>query len=347
MIITNEWTEVAHGHARTELRLVKKFVNDKGLLVEILSTTSNFGDIILPFKDGTAQIPRILLRGPLYRQSLKHKYKKIAKYWEQALAGETKHMALVITSGFWPSLLYVLKFASSKKIYFRLISPPDLKEVKKRDVRLIKECIQSNRLNLGIETSDGLEFFKSHFGISALLVPPLTSINSDIQESGKVGVFWSVTDPATSEEIIKTLSKFTNIDLLVKLPVGFKSNQLHSVMSRIELIENGVSDEEFTELIRKIKYAYLPHKGYRLRGSGLVTSMLGSGAYVLAHEDNSFFQDFKFSKLMIPVKEAEIPTAIFDIEKHSLTKLDRRVAADHVNDFIKQKWSTFLDISNE
>jgi hypothetical protein len=156
-----------------------------------------------------------------------------------------------------------------------------------------------------------------------------------------------VTDLATISEIKDVLSHFGPKDILVKLPIGIDPTELDSMPGNIEVIPNGISDDYFSSQIMKLDFAYLPHRNYFLRGSGLITSLLGSGVIVFTHASNSFIHDFTFSTLLIPINDDDLKTRILEARVFALKGIDRQAEADKVNMFIKAKWLDFLDPQNE
>lgn len=347
MLLTNQWTEYSHGHARTELILVKEILRQRGVPAEILSVSSDFGDVHLKIRKFSWFIPHQIIRGPLYRINEKFVEHELARVWERALSKRKHDTSLMITSGFWSQLLQALQKHNPNGLSFRLISPPENSLAMASDIQLVRESIESKNLFLGVETIDGLEYLFTQFGIKAKLVPPLTTIVSQISEGKKLGIFWSVTDSATVSEINSLLSLFDAEGIMVKLPIGIDPALLKDSSSKIEIIPNGVTDEFFAAKIKELAFAYLPHKGYRLRGSGLLTSLLGSGIIVFAHESNSFMKDFSFSKLLIAINDSSLKQVIGQMKEEGHVGIDRKLEADKVNAFINEKWQDFLDPQNE
>jgi hypothetical protein len=111
----------------------------------------------------------------------------------------------------------------------------------------------------------------------------------------------------------------------------------------LEVIPNGISDDYFSSQIEKLDFAYLPHRNYFLRGSGLITSLLGSGVVVFTNATNSFIHDFTFSTLLIPIDEDDLKSRILEAKVFGLKEIDRKAEADKVNMFVKAKWLDFLD----
>lgn len=343
MILTNQWTEYSHGHARTELRLLKNLLAEKGITSQILSADPHFGDIQSTISNFNKFIPSQIDRGPLHRKILRYKDYQLTKMWEAVMASNGNHSTLVLSSGFWPLLLLTLKKPLVSKLIFRLISPPDLYSVSDSDLSLIFKALNSERLLLGIETLDGQKFLQTNLGIEATFVPPLSTTTAVLNPS-KIGIIWSVTDSATALDITSVIEKFEEKEILVKLPVGIDLNQLKCDTTNVEVIPNGITDELFATQIGRLKSAYLPHRHYRLRGSGLVTSMLGSGISVLVHEENSFVEDFNFSKLLNVTNERNLETDLGIMEN---LESDRNLEAKKIRTFINTKWEEFLVPKND
>jgi hypothetical protein len=248
----------------------------------------------------------------------------------------------VITSGYWPQLIQVLKKCKSDQITFRLISPPHAGTLSCQEKKLVHESLISKKLKLGIETLDGLEFLQVNFGIRAEYVPPLTTYATRAVNRSKTGIIWSVTDPVEVSQINRIISQFRNQKLLIKLPLGINPNDLNYDKSRVELIPNGISDEIFESYLEQLQAVYLPHKNYKLRGSGLITSMIGSGIVVLVHEDNSFARDFEFSNLVIATNDVSIKRDLDLILSQNKEGFNRTDEAEKVKAFIYKKWTNFL-----
>jgi hypothetical protein len=343
VLLTNQWTEYPHGHARTELRLVKELLEERGIRSEILSNSSEFGDLYSKTRCFSRLIPKKIIRGPLYRFKVKFDESEKSRTWQSELSHRAPLYPLVVTSGFWSQLLNALNKSGINRIWFRLISPPAKCLASAPEIQLVLEAIRSGRLFLGVETTDGLNYLNSHFGINAKLVPPITSVTKDVIKGNRVGIIWSVTDPATISEIKSELSYFDPKEILVKLPIGIDPKELDNMPNGIEVIPNGISDDCFSAQIEKLDFAYLPHKDYLLRGSGLITSLLGSGVVVFTHANNSFVQDFSFSTLLIPINENDMKAKIFKAKVFALKEIDRKAEADKVNMFVNAKWLDFLD----
>lgn len=346
MILTNQWTEFSHGHARTELRLLKSILTNQGTNSEILSTRSDFGDIFSDMESRRSFLPAFLNRGPLYKRELNRYNSQLTKMWESTLTSKGNRSPLVVSSGFWPVLVQSIKRDRISKIHYRLISPPEDQSPSKHEVSLILDALESGKLSLGIETRDGKDYLKKNFGIKAILVPPLSTVSKMNFESSSFGIFWSVTDSSSALEIRNVIENFQGMPLSIKLPVGINFDDLGLTTSRIKLIPNGITDQKFAEELSQLKAVFLPHKGYKRRGSGLVTSMLGSGVFVLADAKNSFANDFSFSKLLTLIDVEDLQSVLRSL--HALEKLliDKRSEAESVNKFILDCWHEFLDITN-
>ncbi len=342
MILTNQWTEYAHGHARTELRLAKLLLSEKGISSEILSISSNFGDIFSDVENYYKRIPSYLIRGPIYRKSLMSQERNLATSWGKVINGLPEDNHLVITSGYWPQLIQVLRKCTCNRITFRLISPPHAGTIASREQKLVQNFLSSRKLKLGIETLDGLEYLQLNFRIKAEYVPPLTTFATRTVNRSKIGIIWSVTDQVSTSQINRVISLFRNKKLLIKLPLGINQDDLNLDKSRIEIIPNGISDELFENYLGQLQTAYLPHKNYKLRGSGLITSMIGSGIVVIVDEDNSFARDFDFSKLVIVTNDANLQSDL-DITLNERNQfLNRDIEAENLRAFIHKQWTDFL-----
>ena len=338
MILTNQWTEYSHGHARTELRLLKEFLTQIGISSQILSSDPNFGDIHSPVTSRTVLIPKIINRGPVHRWTLKNQESQLARMWESEVASIPDEPILIVSSGFWPQLVQTLKKKRIRKLIFRLISPPEVGSTRISEVKHVLDSIQSQNLILGIETLDGVEYLRENFGISATFVPPLSPIGDTFLNSNKIGIIWSVTDTASISEISAILNQLDSDELVIKLPIGVKVDQLTCDLSRTEIIPNGISDELFAKRVGSLESAYLPHRNYKLRGSGLVATLLGSGVNVLAHEENSFIQDFRFSKLLFTTNDSEIISDLLHLRNLGTLKTTRNSEAEKVRDYIRTRW---------
>jgi hypothetical protein len=347
VILTNQWTDLTHGHGRTELRLVQALLNEAGVRSETLSVSPHFGDIQVQLKKLDNLLPRLIVRGPIYRQTLKYQANELSKTWERTLITRSNDSTLAITSGFWPQLIATLKIKAPNKTIFRLISPPDVEVAKNIEVNKVRHALSTGKLTLGIETLDGMEYLENKFGITAFLVPPLCSVNGATSRQTKTGIIWPVTDKSSSEEISHVIEQFEGSSLVIKLPVGIEANDISCISDEIEVIPNGITDEFFAAQIGKLKYVYLPHKGYLRRGSGLVTSMLGSGIVVMAQKNNSFMQDFAFSKLLIGTDDSKIKATFSEILKSDISKDERQDEAGKINRYIKHKWLELFGLNNE
>ena len=346
MILTNEWTKYPHGHARTELRLAKILLERSGISSQILSVSSDFGDIQAHLKKSLLVIPKQLVRGPVYRKKLINQEKILAASWGKIISELPKNTPLVITSGFWSQLIQVLRNKQIGKVKFRLISPPMDNALNKQELQLVFNSLKFNKLTLAIETLDGVEFLNKKLGISASFVPPLTTYAVSAPAPSKIGIIWSVTDQSSILEIKRIINLFENCNLLIKLPLGIEFSELRCTNTRIELIPNGISDEQFELYLGQLKSAYLPHKNYVVRGSGLITSMMGSGITVLVNEENSFFRDFDFSKLILGTNNENLEKNIQKLLESDDSSLDRELESEKIRTLIIDRWSDFLGVSH-
>jgi hypothetical protein len=344
VILTNQWTEVTWGHGRPELRLTKSLLFEEGIFSRILSASKEFGDIHFEIDPQPTYLPKVMLRGPIYRKNEKIRERNLARKW--ANINSLVEEPLVVSSGLWPQLIALLKLEKPKKVLYRLIYPPNFETTDYEDIELVRNAQNSGRLILGIETLDGYDYLEERFRISALLVPPLTTLNEVNISAANFGIFWSVTDASPPSEISKVIQQNSTDKMVIKLPLGVSTSDLTCDLSNIRIISNGITDLQFAEELKELKYAYLPHQNYQRRGSGLVTSMLGSGIFVLAHKSNSFLRDFSFSKLLINVDEEE-PSKTSYLDYLPTSTIDRHMEAVRVNNFVKEKWLTFLGLAVE
>ncbi len=172
----NPWTNIKHGHARSELIMAKKLLIENDYSCEILSTSLEFGDSQININNNRSfDIPKWLQRGPIFRFSNKRYKKQEAKSLLDYLKLNSGNMPyqVVITSA-RSDLLSLVKEDGLGKVDFkiRLIELPKSKE----SIFELRDIADLPNVLLAIETSDASAALEKLGIRNVLTVPPIQGL---------------------------------------------------------------------------------------------------------------------------------------------------------------------------
>jgi hypothetical protein len=291
----NPWTEVSHGHARSELSTAKIILSDKCSDVEIISFAKDFGDIHIDLpKRKIGNIPNILKRGPLFRFSVaqfqQDHDQQLLKFLRSTPT--SLEQQLIITSARAENLKILYdEGINHMSIRARIIHPPE----KTKLIGLLDFASNMKNTKIAVETFDGKEFL-ARLGITNIQVLPPIQGATPIKlnhHRDKVGVFWPVSFSESVSNLGRILDKVKQFNCLVRLPGNLDHKELRNRYPDYTFIERGISEEDFNRFIGDTRIAILPHREYKMRGSGLAAILAGCGIPILSYSSNSFFKDIQ------------------------------------------------------
>jgi hypothetical protein len=300
IFLYNPWTEIDHGHARSELLAVKKLLTQNNFDSSILSVAYDFGDTYLnKFIEKESSIPKILQRGPIFRLSKRNSEVRQMNALLEFLKSSSKmNTSQVIITSTRSNMLDLVDQNRFKNIEFkiRLIEPPKNQESTDK----LKKILLLSNVSIAIETSDGKAAMEK-IGINGIItVPPIQGLMSVglAKLKTKVGLIWPVSFQENEKKFQILMDSISEFNGIVRLPGNYESETIREKYLGHTFIDRGISDEEFNRHISQIRIAILPHRNYELRGSGLAAILAGSGATILAHKENSFYSDIhRYSKI--------------------------------------------------
>jgi hypothetical protein len=301
----NPWTNIGHGHARSELIMAKKLLTNNDYACEILSISRDFGDILI---DGGVHseslLPSWLDRGPIFRFSKQRREDQRTESLVDFLKSETCELSgqIVITS----ARIEILNLVERRDLdhlefRIRLIEPPR----KPEEIRRLRRISRLPRVSLAIETSDAREVLEKLGICEVMTVPPIQGLIPEVNKTvgEKIGLLW----PVSFEESEKNFKSFMNsirgLNAIVRLPGNFEGEATRDRYPGHTYIDRGISEEDFNGFISQIRVAILPHRDYDLRGSGIAAILAGSGATIFSFKGNSFYSDIAQHASIIPLDD--------------------------------------------
>lgn len=342
ILLFNPWTNALHGHARNELNIAKNLYKEAGVNSEIISLNENYGDIFIETsRSFISKLPSVIKRGVIYKQSKKTENKVTAKSLNVFLkeVRENSPVVLVITSC-KPSDLAMFDHIDLQNIdlRIRLISPP----VKMLEIKIFKRLLSRSNVLICFETTDGTIEAKKYVSVNLFTVPPiqaLAPIKSDDSDR-KVGIYWPVAYFEEEIEVRNLLRIFSNESCIIRLPGNVRQSIFGEEFPQNIYVERGISDSLFYKYVENTKLAILPHKGYKLRGSGLAAIFAGLGIPILADKENSFFPDIEGKS---PIWD--LPTNIKQRNWYEALSMNKNYGA-HRNSYREwslSQWQRFLN----
>jgi hypothetical protein len=340
VFLYNPWTAVTHGHARNELNLAKDFLRQNGQNAEIISSNKDYGDIHFKIRRPTlSRLPGFLLRGYLFRllknQEQKNQVASLLKKLQTLASNNSLH--LVVTSC-KPNDLILFLNAEFKNISLsiRVISPPE----SDREIEAFLQINKYQQIIVAFETIDGTAKAEALGGKNILTVPPIQGLANlpDSSSEKSIGIFWPVSYFEPEGKVRSLLQILSQHHCIVRLPGNVNEEYICRDFPNNSYIDRGISDEAFYSYLNKTSLAILPHKGYKLRGSGLAAIFAGMGIPILTDASNSFFADI-IGKSEIRQTSSDV---LNDIE---LIKIEETKTKNHTNqyhDWTRLQWTEFV-----
>ena len=347
--VTNPWTKIPHGHARTELIAVRDLLKVKQLESSILSETDDFGDVLVE-NDDLLFKSQLFKMNPLYtilRFWNTRKYFKatINKFNFIAESGDD----LIITSVNFEQFVIAAVFFGRQDLYIRVFSCP-VRNLSKLQKNLLKHFLKKQKFSIGSETQEIANWFQENLDLGTQIVPPLNKLAnqnmtdrniSDNSQHRTIGIFYPVTSTVDLEEFKKIISIFDTEDVHVKFPIEIQINLNYE---NVKIIKNGISDFELNEIIMHMDAIILMNHNYTNRGSGLLTLCMSLGKIIYVFDDNNFVSSYKEKYPLIIVRDA------YQIDEHykmnGLKHVDKEKLKYLSRDFVKYvdtSWVIFLN----
>lgn len=301
----NPWTDINHGHARSELIRAKKLLEENKYASEILSESIDFGDALIksePYRN--IQIPRWLDRGPIFKLSkrrLENQRLETLVNFLKSKSNATFGQVIITSARIEVLTLVGMRELDHLEFRIRLIEPPR----KTRDIIELRKTSKSSRVSLAIETSDGKHALEKLGIENVFMVPPIQGLipEATITTGQQIGILWPVSFEESKENFDSFMNSIRDFNAIVRLPGNFEGEVTRMKYPSHTYIDRGISEDEFNRYISKIRVAILPHRNYDLRGSGLAAILAGSGATIFSFRGNSFFNDISQNASIVPLDD--------------------------------------------
>jgi len=349
--ITNPWTKVPHGHARTELIALKHLMKANRQDCSIISDTEDFGDLLLEGNDDPWIKLKIFNMNPLYtiRRLWKIQRSLNATIEKFRLVSKSDD-DLIFSSVNFEQFIIAAVFFNQYELWIRVFSCPSRRLSKFQRI-LVKKFLKTQNFRIGTETKEIANWFKDNLDIRTQIVPPLNrlrnqgtskenSANFSLQRN--IGVFYPVTSSVIVEELQEIINIFRDEEVKVKFPTNVPKGLPHS---GIKTINNGISDDELSSCIKSLDAVILMNHNYVNRGSGLLTLCMSLGKIIYVFDDNNFVNSYKEIYPLINVQNTS------EIAEHykfngfvgNDKEKFKKIGEDFV-EYVNTSWETFLDV---
>jgi hypothetical protein len=349
--ITNPWTKVPHGHARTELILLKDLMNANLQDCSIISDTEDFGDIFLSGNDDAFIESKIFNMNPLYTIGRFWKIQKSLKATLEKFRLVSKSDDdLIFSSVNFEQFIMAAVFFRQYKLSIRVFNCPS-RGLSKFQKILVKKFLKTQNFRIGTETKEIANWFKDNLDIRTQIVPPLNRLRSQgtsrentanfsLQRS--IGVFYPVTSSVIVEELQEIINIFRDEEVKVKFPTSMPKGVTHS---GIKTINNGISDDELSSCIKNLDAVILMNHNYVNRGSGLLTLCMSLGKIIYVFDDNNFVNSYKEIYPLINVQNTSEIAEHYKINGFVGNGKEKfkKIGEDFV-EYVNTSWETFLDV---
>jgi hypothetical protein len=163
--VTNPWTKMPHGHARTELIALRDLLKVKQLESSILSEADDFGDVLVENYDLSVR-SRFFKMNPLYtilRFWNIRKYFKatIIKFNSVSESGDD----LIISSVNFEQFVIAAVFFGQQDLSIRVFSCPG-RNLSKLQEKFLKHFLRNQKFSIGSETREIAHWFQKNLDLS-------------------------------------------------------------------------------------------------------------------------------------------------------------------------------------
>ena len=348
--ISNPWTSVPHGHARTELNSLKNLIKQNSHECSIISESKDFGDILVTRSTHSFE-SRIFLRNPFYtlqrywiiyfyfRETIE-KFRQIAKPGDDLIFSSVNFEQFVVSSIFF----------SKEKLSLRVFNCPE-KNLSLLKRKILRMFLHRSNCKIATETNEITKWFNANLDLKTDIVPPLNLLKhqkgtySRANKHGEefvIGLLYPVTSTVDQDELIDILDTFKGEIVRIKFPAGVS---ISNVEGNYEIIENGLSDDKFNSFLDTLDVVILMNHRYINRGSGLLTLCISLGKLIYVFKDNNFTDSYAHSYPLRIVenskelKENFLNKGFSDID---MTELEAR-SLKFLNE-VEVKWEGFLNV---
>jgi hypothetical protein len=294
IFLTNFWTYANHGHALGELIRTKDFLEVMGNKSRIISLSSNI-------------YPNLRLGIKMHRLKLDHNivFKRIVdnlliRDLEFAISksisiNSNEIGKIVFTSARTNHASRIdigklLKNNPEIELRIRLLDEP-------RDSHALEKLKELNKCGVlfAMESLKSIEEFRK-FIPTLIHVPAAQTLftKSELENRGsrnRVGVFWPVGRSYDENQIKRILRLTAPYNPVVKFPSGLDRSLLDERFPNIDIVADGLDEEQFSNLLSTIRIAILPHQGYIKQSSAYASYFASRNVPVITSKSNSFFQE--------------------------------------------------------
>lgn len=348
--VTNPWTEVPHGHARTELNALKSLLLENKENCSIISESNEFGDYFTKPKNLSVD-SKILAKNPFYTvirhlNNYRFFYFTMQKFRKLSEPDDD----LIISSVNFEQFLIASIFFGRNSLCIRVFNCPE-KNLTKLNKFLLNNLIKARRFTIGTETKEIASWFKNNLDLETRIVPPLNLIRIENYSEKEIdieyqrpiiGIIYPVTSTFKDDEFREICDIFKTEKILVKFPTF-----LPTIIAgdNIEIIQNGISDEQLILYIKRMDFVVLMNHNYLNRGSGLLTLCMSLGKNIYVFEDNNFVETYKESYPLISIQDSKDIDEHYELNKHKQFEPESRLRLSRAFvDNVNLRWESFLDL---
>ena len=281
------WTEITHGHARSELESVKKLCTNLQIEAEIYSEDLGFGEIHR--KNYQKR------KNKTYKVNSQHRILRIGAKFSLALnlrrlllERESRYESAFITSARPSDLWLLLLLPRKKPSSIRLIDGP--KQGLYSKIFMIIYRLLGRNVRVFLETSSAVDLTYQNCRVKLDVLPSIQGLVVQTKQTRNiVAIFWPVSYRESRQRMHQIIQELHSLDLAIRLPRG---ETIPSDSSKnLKIIEIGISDSEFLDICSEVKVAVLPHQDYGTRGSGLMATFAALGKPIVTSLSNKCIED--------------------------------------------------------
>jgi hypothetical protein len=284
IVITNLWTEIKHGHARSELESVKNLCAELEISAEIYSIDFEYGQL-----HPSQTVIKNLNQNSRSRLCRLGAKLLMALNLRKILLISAHNYEYAFLTSARPNDLWLLLILPRKKpSIIRLIDGPST-GLHSTIFRLIHRMIAPN-LKVYVETSAASELIYKNCGLTLDVLPSIQGLAHQTKPTrGVVAILWPVSYKESRARLRSIIKELSNFELIIRFPRGVDVGP--AVPENARTIELGVSDSEFINLCSEADVAVLPHQDYGTRGSGLMATFAGMGKPIITDTNNRCVDD--------------------------------------------------------
>jgi hypothetical protein len=340
-LLTNLWTYVKHGHARSELYEVKDLLNSLRYESDMIGLSNEFNSSRIISLGRLAHKLKLDHRGAFKpwvdRKLIQDLESRLLKVSNSSTKTVEK---IVITSAKFNQISELGKlWEGTNSLSLRLIDSPRQSEKWNTILKLIQKA--NFRTTLAIEHKQSALEAQSFFS-RTMYVPAAKSlkVESDQVNSSRnrVGIFFPVGRPSDLNLGAALIDAVKHLNPMVKLPSFLNNRKFISMYPEVEFIERDVSDERLGKILSTIRVAILAHENYVNQSSAYVSYFVSNGVPTLTLKSNDFQSEFGDDYLFfLPQDLKQISGLIKDLESGFGT-----IIPSPFSRYAKSQWTKFL-----